>query len=163
MLRYNVCVFFQVVLLTRAGAKLGGRNMLNAAQVQTLLRRRYAQRLVVFDGQLSVPAAVSLFGQARLLVGPHGGAFYNLVYASKDATVVEFGPVLKGGREIHSLPHAIFWAMADMLGMCYWRIQCVSQNPQHDMIVDLDKLTDILDRVDAQWLGTDRNGSFLGE
>ena len=142
----------KVMLLTRAGAVNGGRNVINNQQLEEFLQNRYNSSLMIFDGSCDLRKAIEVFSHVRIIIGPHGGAFYNLMYASLNATVIEFAPVLKFGQDIRSLPHAIFWALADMLGQPYWRMECQSQNFQHDMRVDIHKLERILDIVDRQYV-----------
>ena len=78
-----------VVLLTRARHHNPGRNIVNFAAVVAFLRRRYARRLRVFRGGLTLRESSALFGKARLVIGVHGGAFYNVLFCRDDATVVE--------------------------------------------------------------------------
>jgi capsular polysaccharide biosynthesis protein len=139
-----------VVYLTRRGATNGGRNALNEADVITFLQNRYGTRVKVFEGGLSVQESIAMFSTAAIIIGTHGGAFYNINFAPKTAVVIEYVPVLHGGRDIASLPHAIFWAMANLLGQTYWRVPALSENVKHDVTIDLDKLTAILNKVDKQ-------------
>ena len=141
----------KVMLLTRAGAVNGGRSIINHQELHNFLQNRYNSSLMVFDGSYNLIQAVKIFSHVRIIIGPHGGAFYNLMYSSLNTTVIEFAPVLKYGQDIRSLPHAIFWALSDVLGQPYWRMECQSQNFQHDMLADLNKLEKILDIVDKQY------------
>ena len=134
-----------VMLLTRAGATNGGRNALNMNAVYEYLSSRYGKRLVVFDSQQNLNQAMHTFSQVHIIIGTHGGSFYNLNYAPANTPVIEFVPYDYGGADVHALPHAIFWAMANIIGQPYWRIMCKSENYQHDMIIDIDKLSNILD------------------
>jgi hypothetical protein len=141
-----------VILLTRDHAKLGGRNMLNQKEVTAFLSRRYGPQFKVFHGDLGLTDSLALFSRARILIGTHGGAFYNLNYApaGSAAAVVEAVPVLRHGRDIESLPHAIFWAQATMLGQDYWRVMCTSESRQHDCRLDVaGRLRPILDVIDG--------------
>ena len=137
-----------VMLLTRAGASNGGRNALNMANVYTALLERFGERLVVFDSTHNLAQAMQVFQQVRVIIGTHGGAFYNLNYSPLNTTVIEFVPYDYGGRDIHALPHAIFWAMSDILGQTYWRVMAKSENYQHDVLMDYQKLSKILDQVE---------------
>ena len=137
-----------VVYLTRAGATLGGRTAVNEKEVLQYLKTRYDSNFIVFDGSYSLTQAIKVFSQAKILIGTHGGAFYNLNYCPISTVVIEFVPVLSNGADIKSLPHAIFWAMAHILGMSYWRVPCPSLNRLHDMEVNVEKLKKILDRLD---------------
>ena len=78
-----------VVLLTRARHHNRGRNIVNFPAVVAFLRRRYARRLRVFRGGYTLRESSAMFGKARLVIGVHGGAFYNVLFCRDDATVVE--------------------------------------------------------------------------
>ena len=138
-----------VMLLTRAGATNGGRNALNMAEIYDKLLKRFGKRLVVFDSTHNLQQAMDTFSKVKIIIGTHGGAFYNLNYSPLNTTVIEFVPYDYGGRDIHALPHAIFWAMSDILGQNYWRVMSKSENYQHDLLIDYDKLSQLLDRIDS--------------
>ena len=137
-----------IMLLTRAGATNGGRSALNLNDVYDYLSKRYGNRVVLFDSTFNLQQAMDVFSKVSIIIGTHGGSFYNMNYAPRDTTIIEFVPYDYGGRDIRALPHAIFWAMADLLGQPYWRVMCKSENYQHDMNMDIKKLDGILDVVD---------------
>ena len=68
-----------VILLTRARARNPGRLMTNFRQVAGYLKSRYGEALRVFTGGYDLAKSATLFGSARLVIGVHGGAFYNIV------------------------------------------------------------------------------------
>ncbi|KAI0208033.1 hypothetical protein LSAT2_007308 [Lamellibrachia satsuma] len=78
-----------VVLLTRARHHNPGRNIVNFPAVVAFLRRRYSDRLHVFRGGYTLRESSTLFGKVRLVIGVHGGAFYNVVFCRSDAVVIE--------------------------------------------------------------------------
>ena len=118
-----------VILLTRVRSRHGGRRLINKQEVITFLRRRYGGKLVIFEGGLTLSQSVETFGKARVIVGVHGGAFYNLNFAPPTTTIIEFGPLLPGGSK---LAQTIFWVMADLLGQPYWRVPYLSVNSKYD-------------------------------
>ena len=79
-----------VILLTRAGSYNGGRHMLNFEEIETFLKNRYSSRLVIFEGGYNLERSTQIFGETSILIGVHGGAMYNLNFASSDAHIVEF-------------------------------------------------------------------------
>lgn len=140
----------KVMLLTRAGSTAGGRRIINQPQLLDYLQERFGVgNVLLFSGRYSLQEAKTIFSDVRIMLGPHGGAFYNMMYAPRDTVVVEFGPVPQGGGDIPSLPHAIFWRIANLIGQPYWRIPIVQENSQNDMVVDLDKLTRVLDSIEG--------------
>ena len=136
-----------VILLTRVRSRNAGRRIINKQEVITFLRRRYGGKLVIFDGGLTLSQSMETFGKARVIVGVHGGAFYNMNFAPLTTTIIEFGPTLAGGEKL-SLGHTIFWAMADLLGQPYWRVPYIGINSQHDINMDIASLKTVLDIVD---------------
>ena len=78
-----------VLLLTRARHHNPGRNIVNFHAVTAFLRRRYAGILRVFRGGYTLGESSALFGKVRLVIGVHGGAFYNIVFCRSDTTIVE--------------------------------------------------------------------------
>lgn len=140
-----------VILLTRTGASNDGRRLVNSQEVKDLLQKRYKNRFFVFYNVPSLADCLEFFGSTGIIIGSHGGALYNMYFAPTDANVVEFAPVLPGGRDIKALPHAIFWASAHMIGQKYWRMPIVVANYVNDMVVDLSKLECILDKIDNSY------------
>lgn len=139
-----------VIYLTRVGATNAGRAALNEEEVTNYLSERYQDRFLIFKGNYNFSEALRIFQKVGLIIGTHGGAFYNMNYAPKACHVIEFVPVVGDGRDIPSLPHAIFWAQADLIGQSYWRVPSRSANFQHDMYVNIGKLKRILDKIDHQ-------------
>ena len=140
-----------VILLTRGGARNGGRTMLNNNAVVNFLRQRYGNMLIIFRGNLPFSESVSLFGGAKLVIGVHGGAFYNILLARSKLHVVEIMPVTDKGDVVPSyLGHTIIWSIADMLNHTYWRLNATPQNKLGSVVVDIVKLANILDKVDFQ-------------
>lgn len=137
-----------VMYLTRAGASNPGRLAVNSEAIESYLRVRYRDKLMIFAGGYSLDEAKHIFSRVKIIIGTHGGAFYNMNFAPLDTTIIEFVPTLYDGEDIPSLPHAIFWAMADLLGQPYWRVPCASVNHQHDMEIDITTLNSILDQID---------------
>ncbi len=138
----------RVVLLTRAGAYNEGRNIINFMEVRDFLEHRYGRNLHVFNGPYNLETTLRVFGRARLLIGVHGGAFYNLNFAPREAHVVEVLPVAQDGSPPVGLAHAIFWVMSQLLGQTYWRLNESPDNDFGDVFIPLDRLERVLNRVD---------------
>jgi hypothetical protein len=78
-----------VYLARKKGAR---RSVTNEADLLRLLRARFAKVQVVYpsnDWRVDKHALSS----ACALVGPHGGAFANMIFAPKNTTIVEFLPL----------------------------------------------------------------------
>lgn len=139
-----------VVLLTRAGSYNGGRNMLNFGAVKDYLQRRYASRLLIFEGDYSLNRSIQVFGKSIILIGVHGGAMYNLNFASSDCHIIEFLPMIEFGIPIERIAHTIIWHMSQLLGQTYWRIHQTADTFDGDINVPIDKLELVLNAADQK-------------
>src|SRR5262249_50113665 len=98
---------------TRAGSGGGGRSVINEDEILALLQERYGSKLVVsVGGKLDVPSTVRLFANARIVVGPHGGAFVHTLFCPAGAHLVEFLPALQ--------PTQYFYRTSACLEQSYW-------------------------------------------
>ena len=128
----------RVIYLPRGTDAHNGRPVLNDDAVRETVRAAAAKRgleFVVFDREAApdVPDLLALFGRARAVVGMHGGAFYNIMFAPSGIDVVEFLP--------QSITFFLFHIISDMLGNRHWYL------PVSDASVPVDKLSRILDRA----------------
>lgn len=82
--------------------------------------------------------------RARAIVGPHGGAFGNLVFAQPGTLVVEFLPIYDTiGRGNDSRP--MYWGLAQAAGLEYWTVtpkRFGYEDP--DIAVDPDEVAAVL-------------------
>ena len=129
-------------LLFHIRTKHRERNLGNHAEIEGVLRD-YARRwsldlVVVHDKDLSLtPQAAALFARARVIAMLHGGAMFNNVFASDDATVLEFVP---GGTDAKGFTTA--------LGLDYRPVHLPDADRGDKVInVDLDTLRSVLDGV----------------
>ena len=111
---------------TRTNALNGGRMMNNQKEVEELLRFRFGRNFVLFDAAdktRTLEQTFALFQQAEAVIGAHGGAMYNALWASDAATVVEFMPTnMQTGEIPRGLAGTIFWLNAALLGQAFWRV-----------------------------------------
>ena len=87
----------RLVYLQRGmGTNLGYRDVVNEKAILDLLRKFIAQRspeleLLVFSAaEFSWEQTLSAMRSAKLIVGVHGGAVANAIFASSDAAIIEF-------------------------------------------------------------------------
>ena len=137
-----------VILLTRAKSNNPGRKIVNSMEVVKFLRIRYGDRLVIFRGGYSLRESINLFSKARLLIGVHGGAFYNVNFCTAHTSIVEFMPTLANGTVPNGLAHTITWRMATALGQDYWRIPYTPLGQHADARIELVNLKLALDVID---------------
>uniref|UniRef100_A0A0G4GLZ1 Glycosyltransferase 61 catalytic domain-containing protein n=1 Tax=Chromera velia CCMP2878 TaxID=1169474 RepID=A0A0G4GLZ1_9ALVE len=122
----------------------GGRRILNEKAVldmiEALLKKRgKGEKLEVLDTKKGLPKLIEEIGKnARALVGPHGGKFFNQILAPRDTLILEIQPSSKGGL--------YFWEIGGCLLQKYAYFVVESRAPSHDMNVPVDQLEKLLDR-----------------
>jgi len=93
--------------------------------------------LHIFRGATDPGAAADLMRRARVVLGPHGGAFANLVFAQPDTGVIEFVPLQRLLRQQARDPLTMYYGLAQAAGLDYWFVE--PDRFEHDapgMIVD---------------------------
>lgn len=151
-----------MILLLRHWSRNRGRRLLNEQAVFDALVARYgSSRVVRYGGgrhrhRIDLPTARRLFADASLVVGVHGGAFYNIVMAPVNCTVVEVMPVVtdegrgqgQGQGQIPSgLSHTIVWRMTEALGHVYWRLYAMTSSRRGDVTLPVNRLRLVLDSI----------------
>ena len=138
-----------IVLLTRKLTHNGGRRIINIEEVKGYLSERYGERFTVYNGDAwTVSRTVEIFRNAKVVIGVHGGAFYNMYFAPKETVLIEFMPMSKNNSyELH-LGHTIFWTMANMLSQTYWRLYFTQTTRKSDGIINVSKLGTVLDKIE---------------
>lgn len=141
-----------VVLLSRRWTRNGGRHLLDENAVLDYLVDRFGpQRVLRFgSGRVDLTTASRLFSRAAVVIGVHGGAFYNIILAPLGCRVVEVMPLVAGHGHLVSrsrLAHTVVWRMADALGHTYWRLYASTSSPRSDVTLSVDKLRSALSGV----------------
>jgi hypothetical protein len=99
-LRLNHAVAKLIVLVSRTEADTGKyeRMIENQAALEAAMSARFGQRFVVFrPAETQGKAAIELFEKAEVVMGSHGGALYNALWANRNAKIVEILPVNRYG------------------------------------------------------------------
>jgi capsular polysaccharide biosynthesis protein len=97
----------RLIYVTRRDA--AKRRLLNEEEIIAYVTRLGFE--VVCPGELSFSEQIRLFAGARVVIGPHGAGFTNMVFAPVDATLVEFfGDNYMNG---------CFWALTNILGQTH--------------------------------------------
>lgn len=137
-----------VVLFVR---KHAGRQMQNLKEVHQFLKDRYKDRLKVINFVSNLEEGKALMRDASILIGVHGGAFYNMLYVPPSAAIVELMPVTKKGHPTpRNLAHKIVWQLAQTMGHSYWRMHIETFSGRGDVMVPVQKLKTLLDRIDYE-------------
>ena len=139
-----------VILLTRAKQYNPGRKLMNSEDVLHFVLHRYGgNHVVLFKGGYSLAQSIEIFGKAKIIIGVHGGAFYNIMYAPKGTHVIEIMPTTISNGDIpHGRAHTIIWKMAGLLEQPYWRIPIMPLAKSNNVQLNIAKLKGILDKVD---------------
>ena len=141
-----------VILLTRARHHNPGRSMTNSDDVLHFLLHRYGNNAIFFKGGYSLAQSIEIFGRAKIIIGVHGGAFYNMLYAPKGTNIVEVMPTDINGLTPHGLAHTIVWHMAALLEQPYWRIpEKPLTKTMNNVQLNIAKLKIILDKIDKRF------------
>jgi hypothetical protein len=73
------------------------RIITNQDALEGELRKLYGENFTVFRSGMSTAEAIEVFQRARLVIGSHGGAMYNALWASRECKVVEILPLREDG------------------------------------------------------------------
>ena len=124
-----------------------GRRVRNDDLLLALLRRwSTAYEVVEFDHRefATIDALVDFWSDARLLIGPHGGALTAVNFMPCNSAVVELMPLVNGVRP--PSPHAAMMMMmqSTFLEMEYWLLPAHTESTLGDFDVPLDLLCEIL-------------------
>ena len=161
-----------IIFLTRGdGTSSGGRAWPNqeeslAATRALLAERGQGEMVEIFSVRKLVAdplAALKLFSRARAIVGVHGGALYNHIWAAPDTLVLEIWPVTSDGSKTRS--GNLFWCVVvtlrpilycrranyetrrehtSLMGQEFWMLPAVSTPPRWDVSVDPSDVVAIL-------------------
>lgn len=122
----------RLILLSRRDA--ASRRILNEAAL--------AEKLEELDFELVVPGAlpveeqIRLFAEARIIVGPHGSAWANIVYAGPGAAMLEVQPL--GDY------HPAMYSIAKLGGVHYGSYMTEGQGPHTDLMVDVGRVVEMV-------------------
>ena len=135
-----------VILMLRTRSLKEGRRIVNLNELIQVMRARYGARLHVFYGENDLSRAKALFSRAKLMVGVHGGAFYNMLFAPLNTTVIEIMPTLESGTVLPSYAaHSVFWKLALSMGHTYWRLVENPLTSEGNVSVNLTRLVGLID------------------
>lgn len=138
-----------VILMTRSGSFNTGRRLLNQIEVIKLLTKRYGNNNVhIFKGPYNLSQSIETFGKAKIVIGVHGGGLQNIFYCTKGTVVIEIMPQYETGKLVLVHGGVMYWVQSNLLDLEYWRVSSKPTTASGNVIVDLDKLESILDKVD---------------
>ena len=142
----------KVILLNHAQTHNGGRNIKNQQEVIKYLMSRYGKQFTLFIPQNTLSKTKEFFSKARIILGVHGGALYNINFAPKASHVIELMPTSETGGVTKRLAHTIIWKMSSVRGQHYWRLALPPLDDIDNVYLPLSKLKEVLDKVDHSQL-----------
>lgn len=121
-----------VLMMSRAQSRqIVNQEELNA-RVEDLLRNREKDEILqIFDhNQLGSMVDMISFmkDRVKMVIGPHGGAMYNIRFASPGAALLEFLPSQRF--------EPVFWEQARLFEHHYYCYICDSLDSEHNMAID---------------------------
>ena len=137
-----------VLYLSRSkGTRNSGRHVVNEGELITSIRpfveaKKY--EFVVFDSHKygTVDELFEFLANVDVIMGPHGGAFYNMIFMRRGTTVIEFMPRSPSFHAMGAAVHLIFYLQASLLGDKYYSV--VSGGSGSNMDVDIEVVKEIL-------------------
>jgi capsular polysaccharide biosynthesis protein len=135
----------KVVLVSRAAYDHveQTRVIANQHDLEMALKERYGGRFEVFKGGTSIHRAISVFQNAAIVIGSHGEAMYNTLWASRNCRIVEILPVRKDGgypdqgkpTEPPKFEHLSFYTMSMMNFQRFYRYYSPSRTINYEINV----------------------------
>lgn len=111
---------------------------------------------IVILEKLSVAEQARLFSQAKIIIGPHGSGFTNLIFANPGCVVVEIDRYIYGKNYHANSQRSFYKRMTEYMDGIYKPFYCerinadslsedeVNSRLEEDMIVDISSFKDVL-------------------
>lgn len=137
----------KIVIIPRGGGSGGGnaRIIHNVRDIKTPLAAIHGdQNVVIHSGSKSLNDLINLFSTAKVIVGPHGGAFYNQFLAGRNTDVIEMIPQLRSGKypkqnhwdRLIPFAHLSMYSNTLLLGQRFWRYITMDVDINYNIDID---------------------------
>ncbi len=144
----------KIVYLSRHGGTFNrGRRIDNEVEFLDRLRgvvaKETRKELVTFVSSeyKDLDALRTLFRDTWMVIGPHGGAFSNIMFLSPPAKVIEFVPMTTDTNH-HGMPLFIFATQSLMLDLDYYGVPSAVTDPRWlNMNVDVPRVMETIERI----------------
>ena len=130
----------KIILLkrTRHNSANGGRMINNWGSIVSLYAKKYGDKLIEYDAsEHNFESTVRLFSSARWIVGSHGGAIFNQLFAPKHTNIVEYMPVHADGSLYLRHGGLMSYVFSVMLNQRHWRISEISRDGNINLLEQL--------------------------
>ncbi len=138
----------------------GPRFVKNEDQVVATLKQLFGGALRVYTLQNDWKIDRRAFSDARLVIGPHGGAFGNLIFAPKNTVVVEFLPLTRL-KKAGENERPCYLGLAKALGFTYHALEFDSFDFEKEMVVPVPALEMLLEKIAAEDSWDPLEGTFV--
>ena len=139
-----------VLLFSRKeGTRNSGRLILNedaiVSEISPFLEKKVYE-LVVFNpsNYKTLDALFDFLANVDMVIGPHGGAFYNILFMRRGITVVECMPEDRYFLSTNSAVHLIIYLQSMLLGDVYYNVLGKASG-NDNMIIDPSVILSIID------------------
>jgi hypothetical protein len=124
----------------------GRRDVENEREVIEVLLQIFGRKLYICHPTDAWTDQIQIFSEAQIIIGPHGGAFGNMILAPVNTTVIEFHDIraLMKARE-NSRP--CYLGLAHALGFTYYNFEPQNFTFGGSMWIDTTKLREFLQVV----------------
>ncbi|OAO11834.1 actin-binding protein, cofilin/tropomyosin family, partial [Blastocystis sp. ATCC 50177/Nand II] len=141
----------RIVLLfsRKEGTRNSGRLILNedaiVSEISPVLEKK-GYELVVFNpsNYKTLDALFDFLANVDMVIGPHGGAFYNILFMRRGITVVECMPEDRYFLSTNSAVHLIIYLQSMLLGDVYYNVLGKASG-NDNMMIDPSVILSIID------------------
>ena len=131
-----------------ANTRNKGRRVLNEETVINTISefaKSHDYEFMIFNANeySDLDSLFNFLSNVDIVIGPHGGAFYNILFMRRDVKVVELMPQSLNFLSLNQAVHLIIYLQSQLLGNNYYNIQGLASG-QDDMTIDTTILADVL-------------------
>jgi capsular polysaccharide biosynthesis protein len=127
------------------------RTVYNEEELIEKIRKRLKTglSLTIFEPHNDWNKDKEIMKRARVVIGPHGGAWSNVIFCSENTDVIEFLPLVSlKVRGLNERP--CYYGLSSALNLNYWCIEPENfyfDKPGKQMTVNIDELLSVLDQI----------------
>jgi len=113
------------------------RNIMNSNDVLDILKETYADIEWHIFTTLSIQETAELFSKAKIIVGPHGAGFTNMLFSPNEITIIEFMDI--------DNPNICYWHLSEMLHNKYFMIP--SKTTNGNFFIHLEEVFELFPKI----------------
>ncbi len=121
----------------------GPRSVENEKDVIQTLHQEFGRKLYVCHPSDNWTDQAEIFSKAQMIIGPHGGAFGNMIFAPVNTTIVEFHNIQALSRASEN-SRPCYLGLANALGFKYYNFEPENFTFDESMWIDTRKLKEFL-------------------